>query len=135
MANWYGTARSNYFRVKDVSQFLIWADARDLDTFQNKEGRYAIAARDGEGWPSSYVDTAGDYDVEVEFDPPTELFAHLADGEVAVLMEVGNEKLRYLTGYAVAVNHKGDIVSVRLDEIYKKACQAFQVEDVTRAEY
>lgn len=132
MANWYGTARSNYFHVKDETQFLAWVDALNLDSFQDKEGRYAIAANNGQGWPTSYYDELGG---EFDLDLPINLSLHLADGEVAVLMEVGNEKLRYLTGYAVAVNHKGDIVSVGLDEIYAEACQAFHVDDITRAEY
>ena len=133
MANWYGTARSNYFHVKDETQFLAWVDALNLDSFRDKEGRYAIAADNDQGWPSSYYDD--DLGEEFPLDLPIELSLHLADGEVAVLMEVGNEKLRYLTGYAVAVNHKGDLVSVGLDEIYKKACQAFHVDAITRAEY
>ena len=132
MANWYGIARSNYFRVKDNAAFLIWVDAYNLDYFQDKEGRYAIAASDGEGWPSSCL---SEYDEYLDLDLPMELAAHLADGEVAILMEVGNEKLRYITGYAVAVNSKGDIISVGLDEIYKKAATAFSNHDITRAEY
>jgi hypothetical protein len=132
MANWIGTARSNYFHVKDEAQFTIWADACDLDYLQDKEGRYAIAARDGEGWPSSYLDEHGE---DFDLDLPMELATHLKDGEVAILMEVGNEKLRYLTGYAVAVNSKGEIASVGLDEIYKKAATAFNNHDITRAEY
>lgn len=132
MANWYGTARSNYFHVKDNAAFLIWADACNLDSFQDKEGRYAIAALSDQGWPSSYIDEHGE---DFDLDLPMELATHLADGEVAILMEVGNEKLRYLTGYAVAVNSKGDIISVGLDEIYKKAATAFNNHDITRAEY
>ena len=37
MANWYGTARSNYFQVKDKDAFLKWADGRGLGVFKNKE--------------------------------------------------------------------------------------------------
>ena len=133
MANWYGTARSNYFRVKDNAAFLIWTDALNLDSFQDKEGRYAIAASSDQGWPSSYYDA--ELGEDFDLDLPMELATHLADGEVAILMEVGNEKLRFLTGYAVAVNSKGDLVSVGLDEIYQKAATAFNNHDITRAEY
>jgi len=36
-------------------------------------------------------------------------------------MEVGAEASRYLTGWATAVNSKGDRVDVDLDEIYERA--------------
>jgi len=41
----------------------------------------------------------------------------LVDGEVAIFYEIGNEKLRYLTGYAVAVNNKGERREVSLYSI------------------
>jgi hypothetical protein len=36
-----------------------------------------------------------------------EVAGHLVEGSVAVFIEVGAEKLRYLTGWAVAVNSSG----------------------------
>lgn len=30
MANWYGSARSNYFQVKDAEAFLGWVERRGL---------------------------------------------------------------------------------------------------------
>ncbi len=49
------------------------------------------------------------------------LAAYLKDDEVAVLMEVGSEKLRYLCGFATAVNSKGETVSISLEHIYELA--------------
>ena len=49
------------------------------------------------------------------------LSAHLADGEVAVLMKIGNKKLRYVSGSAVAVNNQGSSVSINLGSIYRAA--------------
>jgi molybdopterin biosynthesis enzyme len=46
---------------------------------------------------------------------------HLHDEDVAVLMEAGAEKLRYVSGWAVAVNSKGDLVEIGLSDIYEKA--------------
>ena len=40
---------------------------------------------------------------------------------MTVLMEIGNEKLRYLVGYTVAVNNKGETVSIDLNAIYELA--------------
>lgn len=42
---------------------------------------------------------------------------------MAVLEEVGAEKLRYLIGQALAVNHRGETISVSIDDIYKKIKQ------------
>lgn len=44
--------------------------------------------------------------------------AHLVKGDVAVFMEVGFEKMRFLSGIAVAVNHKNETRALGLDDIY-----------------
>lgn len=134
MANWYGTARSNYFRVKDNDAFLKWADSRGLGVFRDEENADLFAIHGGEStdngsWPS--------YDVknDREIDFIEELAQHLSKGQVAVLMEVGAEKLRYLTGVAIAVNHSGRIVEVTLGDIYRKAARVFRVaeSEITQA--
>jgi hypothetical protein len=136
MANWYGTARSNYFRVKDNDAFLKWADSRGLGVFRNKESADLFAIHGGEttddgSWPS--------YDVEgdTEIDLVSELAQHLPKGQIAVLMEIGAEKLRYLTGVAMAIDHKGRVVEVTLSDIYRKAARAFRVaeSEITQATY
>jgi hypothetical protein len=95
MANWYGSSRSNYFRVKDGDVFLKWAEERGLGVFKNKEEAGLFAIHGGEStddgsWPS--FDVEGD----TEIDLVTELAQHLAKRQIAVLLEVGAEKLRYL---------------------------------------
>lgn len=136
MANWYGSARSNYFRVKDTDAFLRWAERRGLGIFKNEQARdlHAIHAgdtTDSGGWPS--------YDLEndEELDLVSELAEHLAPGQVAILLEVGAEKLRYLTGQAIAVNAKGRVVEVTLSDIYRKAAHTFRIpeSEITRTEY
>lgn len=61
---------------------------------------------------------------EREVDLVAEISSHLADGEVAILQEVGAEKLRYLTGYSIAVNSLGQTFSVDIDDIYQKVRDA-----------
>jgi hypothetical protein len=52
MADWYGSARSNYFHVKDRNKFDEWAAAIDLDVVEDKEGRVGLLAdSDPGGWP------------------------------------------------------------------------------------
>lgn len=48
---------------------------------------------------------------------------HLEENEVAVFVEVGNEKLRYLGGTAVAVNASGETRRVDLEDIFDLARQ------------
>ena len=136
MANWYGTSRSNYFRVRDKDEFLKWADGRGLGVFNNKESADLFAIYGGENtddgsWPS--------YDVEAdtEIDLVGELAQHLPKGQIAVLMEIGAEMLRYLTGVAIAVNHKGRVVELTLSDIYRKASRSFRVveTEITQATY
>jgi 3-deoxy-D-arabino-heptulosonate 7-phosphate (DAHP) synthase class II len=69
-----------------------------------------------------------------EIDVASELAPHLAEGSVAVLEQVGAEKLRYLSGWAEAVNHRGEKILVTLDDVYEKAKAAGWPEP-TRAVY
>lgn len=135
MADWYGTARSNYFRVKDPDAFLQWAERHELGVFKSEERAelFAIHAGDTDkgSWPSYDMET------DTEFDLLAELAEHLVKGQIAVLMEAGAEKLRYVTGVAVAVNHKGRVVDLSLSDIYRKAARTFHVAEgeITRGEY
>ena len=142
MANYYATARSNYFAVKDETAFREWAARIGLNILDptlhapvvDGNRRFGIAPGDGDdsgAWPTSfYNDDTDDFD---DIDVSEELSVHLADGEVAILMEVGNEKLRYVSGSAVAVNNKGKSVYVNIDSIYSKSRKLGK--NITRAEY
>jgi hypothetical protein len=48
-------------------------------------------------------------------------------------MGSGSEKLRYITGYAVAFNSDGDVETISLDEIYDRAKSLGN--KITKAEY
>lgn len=120
MANYYGTTRTNYFAVKDGAAF-----EKELEDFPVQ-----IISQTGEdgvtryGFLDSNVDGAGldwsywdhDTDDSVEIDWLGILAKHLADGEVAIIMEVGAEKYRYLVGTAIAVNNKGETREVDLNK-------------------
>jgi hypothetical protein len=141
MANYYATARSNYFAVKDEKVFREWTSLIGLtilepthhDKVADGVPRYGITPGDGDdsGWPTlRYNEETDDYD---DIDLPGQLSAHLADDEVAILMEVGNEKLRYVSGSAVAVNNQGKSVLLNLGTIYQKARRLGN--NITLAEY
>lgn len=135
MANSYGTARSNYVRVKDAEAFLQWTSRRKLGVIKSERGPDVFAIHPGDTtdgfWPRY------DFDTDEELDLAAELAEHLPQGQVAVLLEIGAERIRYLYGDAIAVNHKGRVVTLSLKDIYRKAAREFQVpeNDITRAEY
>lgn len=140
MANWYGSARSNYFKVKDVDKFETWAGELGLTVISRPSADdgllYGLLVEEGENdgaWPAVKYTEDPDLDME-EVDVLKELSAHLAEGEVAILMECGAEKLRYLTGWAQAINSKGEVLSVMLNDIYQKVEDAWGVKP-TEAEY
>lgn len=133
MANWYGHARSNYFRVKDEEAFERWAESiGNLIVIGDTEGRVGLLSEDEYGgWPCSRFDP--DTDEVQEIDLYQEVATHLQQGSVATFMEVGAEKLRYLTGMAVAVNSEGKTVEISLTDIYDLARSLG--DEVTVAEY
>lgn len=141
MANWYGSARSNYVLVEDMQGLKDALEPfKDISIEQgSKHGFCFIVDKnsDSGAWPSSiYLDD--DRDEEVEFDPAVHITPYLEDGEILVMQEVGAEKLRYLTGYAQAFKAKtGECVGVSIESIYKLAANAFgvDVESISRAEY
>src|SRR5437660_492710 len=121
MANWYGHARSNYFRVKDKAEFVRWAESiGDLEIIEDDAGRVGLlSSSENGGWP--YSRYAEEKDQEEEIDLLGGIASHLQEGSVAVLVEIGAERSRYLTGYAHAVNSKGEVRRVSLDDIYEAA--------------
>jgi len=117
-------ARSNYFCVKDEAAFRSWAENLDLVVFTNDRGRFGFYSNtDDGGFPTERITEGG----EEELDLVCELGMHLADGEIAVLMEVGHEKARYVSGFAVALNNAGKRVEFSLSDIYQKAAETFHV--------
>jgi hypothetical protein len=120
MANYVGYARSNYFRVRDEAAFLRWVETLPGVVARREDGnpgRFALLVEAGDdgGWPSRRHSEG--MEEEEDIDLHAELAGHLAEGDVAVLDEVGAEKLRYLVGYAVAVNHRGEKLAVSLDDV------------------
>lgn len=140
MANWYGAARSNYFRVKDHEAFKASMSENGVDVFEG-EGKTAgmvmvtpnTLVDDSGGWPRWRYDENTDEDVEI--DVPELVAGHLAEGSVAVFMQCGHEKLRYLDGYAEAIDRTGKRIAVSLNDIFQMAAKSFEGQTVTDATY
>ena len=63
--------------------------------------------------------------------------AIIADGDVAILMASGHEKLRFISGWAAGVTSKGVVASISLDQIYKMASEAsgIPVSEISNCSY
>lgn len=122
MAQYTATARSNCFKVKDAVAFENWVDATSsLAYYKEGADTFMIYSDDPDSgsWPINvWNEDEQDY---VEFDLFAEVAEFLAEGEIAVFMEVGAEKLRYCNGYAVAVHSSGEYETLNLDKIYTLA--------------
>ena len=138
MATYTSTARTNYFRVKDVDAFNKWIEQfSGLETIVHEtQGTIGILFEDGVPncrWETEKFADGSEHDVDVEVDFMEELGLHLADEEVAVLQEVGNENLRYVSGYSIAVNNKGERREISINHIYNLAKELGS--KITHAEY
>lgn len=135
MANYYGTGRSNYFKVKDLEAFEEWAAKIGLKTFDSSERHPDCVAFEGNeehgGLPDEYLDESENI---IQIDFWNELSKHLVEGEVAIFVCSGAEKLRYIDGWATAVDHRGKILDVSTEDIYSKVKRYWKKEP-TRASY
>lgn len=114
MANYYCSVRTNYFRVKDPNAFrefmqTVVASEDSVHVWEETDrngdptfgfgcfGSVLGVATDGTDGDKEYED---EYDFE-EF--IYQLSEHVAPGDAVIMIEVGNEKLRYLVGNALIV--------------------------------
>ena len=119
MANWNGSARSNYVRVKDREMFMEWARSLPDVEVVEREHTFALLSRaDDGGWPSFRCREDGEDQDDEAIDLAAEIAVHLANGEVCIFQQVGSEKLRYLSGSALAVNTAGETLQISIEDIY-----------------
>ena len=140
MANYVPTCRSNYFRVRDPAAFTTWCVRLNLNYDVGDESDMYMIYPDYDGessWPCFFWD---EDDVEHEVDFEAELAEHLLADEVAIIMEVGHEKLRYLCGVATAIRkgkepHEYETLTVTLGDIYQLVESEWGNQNVSTAEY
>ncbi len=135
MANWHGSARSNYVRVKDREMFMDWAQSLPDVEVVEEEGTFALLAtsEDG-GWPSFRSRQDQEDQEDEAIDLAAEIADHLAPGEVCIFQQVGAEKLRYLSGSALAVNGAGETLQISIDDIYTLVRERWKL-DPSEAKY
>ena len=153
MANYYGTGRSNYVKVKNEETFIKVVEQYGLLHKKDSEGRIAVISQQENGETNDFifvddenqfnelkqlglVSKTAEYDDDTVELPEFTSFicSFLKDGEIMIWEHAGHEANRYVSGYSVAFNNKNERVGVSLDEIYKKATKKFKTTP-TRAEY
>ena len=132
MANYYATSRTNTFRVKNQATFMAWAEKLGVTVHERHDGSGFVLFPDERDDTGAFPSHDAEADEEIDF--VEQLSEHLADGSVAVIVEAGAEKLRYVHGHAIAVNSRGEQVCVALEDIYELAEKKLGAE-ITRAEY
>ncbi len=133
MANYYGNGRSNYVKVKDKENFKEMCSLYGLLYWENGD-LVGCGANDDGGEPNTEL-----YDRETGNATELPDFISqavpelLEEGQVFIWMHNGAEKLRYLVGYTIAVNSKGEYQKIDLGDIYDKAKELG--DDFTTCEY
>lgn len=134
MADWSGVSRTNYVEIKSFGELL--EAVRDLPLTVDRHPEkpnfvsFAPGGSDDGDFNYCFID---DNDDEIEWWWP-DLAHHMVEWQVLVVKTAGSEKMRYLTGVALAVAWDGRTTSVNLNDIYAKAAQAFEVDVRTIAE-
>lgn len=120
MADYHASIRSNYFHVKATDEFEAW-----LSDLAYGEITAFSDATDGTVGFLGYCSVPSYDDDGEEIDFFGQLASHLSPGEIAIIFEIGSEKLRYLVGRATAVSHTGETTEIDLNDIYAQAQDEF----------
>lgn len=142
MATYFAYCRSNYFRVKSIEKFQEFCMKFQLNFIQEQVNILSQSTPDPNravgfliedgGIPNSFTNEMDEI-VDVEF---FDLLAeHLQEKEVAIVQEIGWEKMRYFVGVAIAVNSEGVTRTVSLEDIYDVAHELTSKTDISRCEY
>ena len=112
MANYDGKIRTNYFRVKDIDKLRSFAENHGYELHE-KEDNYFVLGEYGVG---------GIEDLEEK--ELKEFQENLEDGQVVISMEIGNEKLRYLSAFATMISRD----KIETIDLFSHAVEIFSEE-------
>lgn len=151
MANYCGLTRTNYFRVRDVDKFkdiirrIQCHEGESLTIMEetiNNVPHYGFYV---EGVINGLIPTDDDaYIPEDEYDEPEadrdymlrELSKVIDPEDAILIMEIGNEKMRYLIGYADVITAKGcTAVNLSMEAIVKARKILGNPSWITRTDY
>lgn len=123
--DYIGTARTSYFKVNDIEELRRIAEIYRASVFTDEKSD-AVALAFSEGIPTFYVPQElqdhplceGDEDADFFFKLLSSLLQH---DQVAVLIEVGYEGMRYLTAFAYILTPEGHVQAVDLYDGIREA--------------
>jgi hypothetical protein len=129
MADWYGTARTNYVLIKDMEGLKKALEPFDVSIKEHPKHKGFVrldpsSSQDGD-FPSTVFD---DDDEEIEFSFPEHVVPYLAEGQVLIATAAGADGLRYITGWATAFAWNGQTKSISISDITKVAARAFRMD-------
>jgi len=112
MSNYYGNFRSNYFSVKNLEKFKKelkkWvsssSEGNDYDVWDgegNNKGKIALG-----GYCSILCKLDDSADNGISEEDFSEFIQKHLDNDVAIIQEVGNDKLKYLAAYTWYISPK-----------------------------
>lgn len=141
MANYQGAERTNYVRIReeklhDVAEYVRMFNIE----MHEKDGTYCFTpfgyTDDGcfNAWCAYEDDDGRECEAELDW---AEVALCMEEGQVLVILSAGHEKLRYISGYAQAWDWRGNCVGLSLNEIYRRASEAFEVpfDSITDCSY
>lgn len=132
MANYEAKFRSNYFEVTDAKAFQAFCKRHNLELIE-KENRFGfLMSNRTEG---GFSPNGWDAEAEEDTDVLGELCQLLAQGQVAIILEVGNEKMRYLNAQAWVINAEGELKHLDLTDLAMEAATTLTTADVAGPEY
>ena len=131
MADYIADCRSNYVRAKNPKRFKDLLMEYDVQIIESDDERIGFISNDAMGIPHWLDDESHTRTL----DEDERVAKHLAEGETLIIYEIGREGMRYLIGYAVAMNWDGRSCHVTLDEIYSRAEANFGNKPKTEAAY
>ena len=114
MANYYGATRTNYFRVNDEAGFEKFLD--HILPAEDELHVWSEMSEDGTkyygfGCYSGLIGYVEDPEDEFDYCEAWDKFVEglqkfVADDDAVIIMEAGNEKLRYVTGIVTIITKK-----------------------------
>lgn len=116
MANYMSTTRTNYFRVKDPEAFrtfmaTVEGTEGSVELWEEKDNNGNLVFGFGTYGSLSGICDVGEAGTDVTSEPDYEEFInglqdHVAEDDAVIILEAGNEKLRYVVGSATIVTSR-----------------------------
>ena len=127
MANYYELGRTNYFNVKEPEVFKEELSNYSVELISNSQGQVGFISgdlEDGIPWMKYNPDTEEDEEIDwVEI-----ISRHIVPDELAIMVWIGNEKLRYLSSGVIAIDSNGIFAETGLNKFYEELADKFGKE-------